>query len=642
MTAQDRAIGALLGLAIGDAIGTTGEFKARDSYAELTGPVGGGPFRLEPGQWTDDTSMALCLADTLLCNGGLNEKDLMDRFVQWRDHKGYSCTGRCFDIGMTVSKALSRYQATDDPRAGSTDPYSAGNGSLMRLSPVAIRYWGDAAQAADVARRQSVTTHAAPAAVEACAFYATLLVEAIRGAERASVLAPRDWSAEPSVHAIARGGWRGKDRRDIKSSGYVIHSLEAALWAVGTTESFAEAVLTAANLGDDADTVAAITGQLAGALYGASAIPRDWLDVLAWREEITDRAEALFAAGDPVRPTAARSNRALFDKLMSEGRLTMTRTPLFETAPRAHDRPVDPDRVEGLMLGLAIGDALGNTSESMLPGARARTHGEIRDYLPNRNAGGRPIGLPSDDTQMAAWTLEHLKRRRGLDPAELAAIFTSRRIYGIGSSVRTFIRNYKQGTPWPEASARSAGNGALMRIAPIVIPHLESPSPDLWIDAALCAAITHNDRGSIAACVGFVGLLWDLLDWKVPPSPSWWLDSFERIAGPIEGESAYRPRGGAFEGRYQGSITGFSVDRVREALTGDATPYDWYSGAYLVGKGPSVLYILARYAEDPEEAIVRAVNDTKDNDTIAAIVGAAVGALHGAKALPTRWREGVN
>lgn len=134
---RDRAIGALIGLAAGDAVGTTLEFKRRDSYPRLTDMVGGGPFRLKPGQWTDDTSMALALADSLIENPDLDPADLMRRFVAWRDEGAYSCTGTCFDIGMTVSSALSRWQRSGDPLAGSTDPNSAGNGSLMRLSPVA-------------------------------------------------------------------------------------------------------------------------------------------------------------------------------------------------------------------------------------------------------------------------------------------------------------------------------------------------------------------------------------------------------------------------------------------------------------------------------------------------------------------------
>ena len=172
---RDRGIGALLGLAVGDAIGTTLEFKQRDSYAPLTDMIGGGPFRLQAGQWTDDTAMALALADSLLELEEFDEADLMRRFIQWRDEGAYSCTNSCFDIGLTVSSALRGFEMTGNPIAGSTDPNSAGNGSLMRLAPAVLRYWRDRAKLQEIAARQSVTTHGAPEAISACTGFALLL-----------------------------------------------------------------------------------------------------------------------------------------------------------------------------------------------------------------------------------------------------------------------------------------------------------------------------------------------------------------------------------------------------------------------------------------------------------------------------------
>jgi ADP-ribosyl-[dinitrogen reductase] hydrolase len=291
---RDRAIGALMGLAVGDALGTTLEFSLRDSRERVTGMMGAGPFGLKPGEWTDDTSMSLALAHSLLACDPLDEIDLMSRFVSWWEEGAYSSTGTCFDIGMTVTGALQRFKRTGNPVAGSTDPMSAGNGSLMRLSPVAIRYWHDRADLHDAAARQSRTTHGAAEAVDACVAYADMLADAIAGKPRSEVLgAPRgDWAG--SIGGILAGSWRSKARSEIQSSGYVAHSLEAALWSVGRTGSFAEAVLLAANLGGDADTVAAITGQLAGALYGYSAIPGEWLERLAWRQTIEGVACNLF------------------------------------------------------------------------------------------------------------------------------------------------------------------------------------------------------------------------------------------------------------------------------------------------------------------------------------------------------------
>jgi ADP-ribosyl-[dinitrogen reductase] hydrolase len=290
---RDRAVGALLGLAVGDAVGTTLEFRSRDSYAPLSDMVGGGPFGLRPGEWTDDTAMALALADSLHGADDLDEHDLMQRFVAWWREGTYSCTGTCFDIGNTTRTALARFEKSGDPVAGDPSPHAAGNGSLMRLAPVAIRWWNDENKRRDAAARQSRTTHAAPEAVDACIAYADLIAEAIAGRPAHELLAPRDIGLAGAIGPIMAGRWRGQHRDAIRGSGYVAHSLEAALWAVGRSGSFLEAVLTAANLGEDADTTAAITGQLAGAIWGASGIPRAWLDQLAWAPRIRGMAEGL-------------------------------------------------------------------------------------------------------------------------------------------------------------------------------------------------------------------------------------------------------------------------------------------------------------------------------------------------------------
>jgi ADP-ribosyl-[dinitrogen reductase] hydrolase len=290
---EDRAIGALLGLAIGDAIGTTLEFRARDTYKAVTDMVGGGPFGLKAGEWTDDTAMALALSDSLEAREDLDEQDLLSRFMNWWRWGVYSCTGECFDIGVTTQQALMRWQSTKAPYSGSTDPMSAGNGSLMRLAPVAIRFWNDRARLRDIAGRQSKTTHGAPEAIDACIAFAEVLADAIEGRSLLEVLRARSEPYVGAVGAIMRGQWREKARSEIRSTGYVAHSLEAALWCVDRSTDYQGAVLVAANLGEDADTTAAITGQLAGALYGASGIPEDWVRRVAWREQIKAKATSL-------------------------------------------------------------------------------------------------------------------------------------------------------------------------------------------------------------------------------------------------------------------------------------------------------------------------------------------------------------
>ncbi|HEY5996190.1 MAG TPA: ADP-ribosylglycohydrolase family protein, partial [Candidatus Deferrimicrobiaceae bacterium] len=204
------------------------------------------------------------------------------------------------------------------------------------------------------------------------------------------------------------------------------------------------------------------------------------------------------------RPKANDSRDELI-QLFERNGIDIKRGPIFDEAPALPEGGIPFDRFEGMMLGLAVGDALGNTSESIAPAERRLAHGEIRDYLPNRRAGGRRVGLPSDDTQLAFWTLDQMLDDGGkLVPGNIARRFlSSGRIFGMGATMRQFLANYRQVTSWSAAGGKSAGNGAIMRIAPVVYSHLANPSELLWSDAAILAMITHNDSAAIASCVGF-------------------------------------------------------------------------------------------------------------------------------------------
>lgn len=299
ITLADRARGALLGLACGDAVGTTVEFKLRGTFSPLTDMVGGGPFRLRAGQWTDDTSMALCLGESLLACGGFDARDQMERYLRWFRTGYQSPTGRCFDIGNTVLEALLAFERTGDPFSGSTEPDRAGNGSIMRLAPVVLFFHPDRAAVDHHGAESSRTTHGAEEAVAACRILGGILHAALSGFPKEGLLLSvpaADWMS-PRLRAIAEGRYRDKPREGIRGTGYVVDSLEAALWSFSRTASFEEAVLTAANLGDDSDTTAAVCGQVAGAHYGIREIPEGWLERLWEREGIEEMALALLGVG---------------------------------------------------------------------------------------------------------------------------------------------------------------------------------------------------------------------------------------------------------------------------------------------------------------------------------------------------------
>ena len=303
ITALDRFRGCLLGLAAGDALGTTLEFEEPCTFEHIDDMIGGGPFDLEAGQWTDDTSMALCLTVSLIKNNGFDPNDQMQRYVRWWREGYMSSTGGCFDIGITIREALDRFERTGEAYSGSADPNSAGNGSLMRLAPVPMFYAGNASEAIDRSADSSRTTHATGEAVDACRYFAGLLVGALRGVEKELLLSARFcpvdgmWDRNPlseRIAEVADGSYKRREPCEIRGSGYVVKSLEAALWAFHSSQNFREGALKAVNLGEDADTTAAIYGQIAGAHYGVQSIPAGWRERLTMAVEITSMADSLY------------------------------------------------------------------------------------------------------------------------------------------------------------------------------------------------------------------------------------------------------------------------------------------------------------------------------------------------------------
>lgn len=288
---KDKVTGCLLGLAVGDAVGTTVEFSPRGTFTAVTDMIGGGPFNLNAGEWTDDTSMALCLAHSLLAHNGFNAADQMERYSDWFQNGYMSSNGTCFDIGNTVRTALHKYKQTGDPFSGSTNPHSAGNGAIMRLAPIPIFYGDDVPQMLHYAGESARTTHGAAECVDACRLFAAMIHLALTGAGKEAIFAQTIYEPTTSkLRDVSNGRFRQKSVTEIRGNGYVVDSLEAALFCFDQTDTFRDAVLMATNLGDDADTTAAEVGQLAGAFYGQSGIPQPWLDKLVMRAEIEQLA----------------------------------------------------------------------------------------------------------------------------------------------------------------------------------------------------------------------------------------------------------------------------------------------------------------------------------------------------------------
>ena len=294
-----RARGALVGLAVGDALGTTNEFKVVGTFTPSTGMVGGGAFQLEPGQWTDDTSMALCLADSLLAQGRYDSFDVMERYDRWRKDGYRSSTGTCFDIGNQVMRSLWDFEVNQRVPRTAQRTTSAGNGAIMRLAPVVIagfehREIREIVATAGLSARE---THYSVEAEAATEVFAALLVGALLGWAPEHIINVGWASTGPAFDEMAarvistdpaeRAAWE-KD-----TSGYIVHGLRLAVHGLLDFGSFDEAVLAIANMGGDADTNAAIYGQLGGAHFGVEAIPASWRSTLYQGEEIDALARAL-------------------------------------------------------------------------------------------------------------------------------------------------------------------------------------------------------------------------------------------------------------------------------------------------------------------------------------------------------------
>lgn len=342
---SDRVSGSLFGLLLCDSLGTAVECQPPGSFDPVTTLRGGGKYQLKPGQFTDDGSMALCLAVALLGSETDTPSTIhpsavqMNLYRRWYESGYLSPTGECFDIGITVRTALykfiSDYDRTegskftsDDAYYGSTSSKASGNGSLMRLAPVPLLYHRDPRNAINEAINSSKTTHASQLCLDSCRVYTALIVGALQGATKEELLnsdqlyvpvgLPSDyWTTETtpplesSVVEVMAGSYKNRNPLHIRASGFVIDTMEAALWAFYCTDSFEEGAIKAVNLGDDADTVGAVYGMLAGAYYGVNAIPAEWKEKCSLQGLVQTIADEILIQSQQLPTTEEKPKASL-------------------------------------------------------------------------------------------------------------------------------------------------------------------------------------------------------------------------------------------------------------------------------------------------------------------------------------------
>jgi len=292
-------LGCLYGAIVGDAFGSAYEFKKRDEY-DVHADMQTNVFGLPPGSFTDDSSMLLCLASSLKECRGFEPIDQLNKYCDWK-RNGYMSSSDdkwLYDIGSTTNYALNlftRDRGTTRQYYGSTNPQMSGNGGIMRLAPVAVMYWYDHLLAGEYAALSSKTTHASVECLDAARMLGQVLALMLQGKE---IKLEEDQFTSIAVRALAAGEYKSKSRDQIKTSGYVIHSLEAALWALHVTASYEEGIMLLAVMGGDVDTVCCIYGALAGAKYGLTSIPSRWVNALQKPNMVRDVIYGLVDATD--------------------------------------------------------------------------------------------------------------------------------------------------------------------------------------------------------------------------------------------------------------------------------------------------------------------------------------------------------
>jgi len=302
---KDKALGSIIGCAIGDALGAPVEFKDRNTFEPVIGYRSGGKFNLPAGAYTDDTAMTLCLAQSLIDKNGCDLNDQLQKYCNWLTNNYMSATNKSIGCGKQIYRALLNYMNKKETVCTVGNNKSAGNGSLMRVAPIAIFYMNNLNKALECAAKSSYTTHKLKVCADACITFTWLLFGFYKGFSKKDILSKeyanyylfeysKTYEYEPEIIEILLGSYKNKSVEQINSSGYVIHTLEAALWAFYNSDNFKDGVLKAVNLGKDSDTVAAIYGSIAGACYGFENIDQDLIDGLMHNKMIIDITTKLY------------------------------------------------------------------------------------------------------------------------------------------------------------------------------------------------------------------------------------------------------------------------------------------------------------------------------------------------------------
>ena len=303
-----KVIDGVIGHAIGDALGVPVEFKDREqlSYNPVTEMIGHGTYNVPKGFWSDDTSMEIALIDSIINNEKIDYTDIMNNFANWIIKGEYTPNGIVFDKGNTCLEAILNYinKNIDPLECGLDDYYSNGNGSLMRILPVAYySYYKNLnnEQIYQLTKNISSLTHRHEISILGCYIYILYTIKLIQGIDKKEAykqIQKEDYSkftkeSLDKYKRILKEDINNLNINNIKSSGYIVDSLEAALWCILNTDNYKDSVLTAVNLGGDTDTIAAITGSMTGIIYGYKEIPKDWINSLARKDYLEDLSNNL-------------------------------------------------------------------------------------------------------------------------------------------------------------------------------------------------------------------------------------------------------------------------------------------------------------------------------------------------------------